>query len=217
MSEVVSSIRDLGYSVCAEYELSVSDLGMFKTRRTSRYNNEMELTLGSEFDGTTIDLCLRKIERRFPDAGEVVVREERVRGVSREYARRHIRGRVVEGGGGMCLKFAGRVVDIYNILRSEYVYDLAFALTTYYFENLSEESKTTRMTRLEYNRNISRRSARKRDERVVCSLSLDNFRRGQTVATTKCGHRFKSRELRIWLTRECVAPTCPLCRQNLLD
>jgi hypothetical protein len=73
------------------------------------------------------------------------------------------------------------------------------------------------MTREEYNSIITRRVACKKDENCYCCLSMENFKKGQIVAETPCGHVFKSSHLRTWLTRECVEPTCPLCRANLLQ
>ena len=71
------------------------------------------------------------------------------------------------------------------------------------------------MSGKEYNTKIKRKICSKKDGEISCPLSMEKIKRGQTIAITECGHKFKSKELRVWLTKKCVKPTCPMCRKNL--
>ena len=215
-------VRSLGYTVVQPNTYTFTDLAMFKTRKTQRYNHQLEVLLGAEFNDLTLDYCLSKIEESYPDVQNIIAREYKIGQNSQIrdiYARQNITGTIIEhpNTNMLCLKFRGRVTDMYSIMHSDYIYDLAYSLTSYYFENLPPPKpvKVT-MTRQEYNRFIDRRIAKRCDENIYCTLSLENIKRGQTIATTCCGHQFKSSELRRWLTKECTEPTCPLCRRNLL-
>ena len=219
-----SVTQDLNYTLYRDYELTFSDLALFKTRNAAKYQHQMQLTLGPDFDEITLENSLNQIEHNFPNINNIIARENQItenNNIRTSYARANILGTIVEHSvsGMPCLRFIGRVVDIYSILKSpDYIYDMSFQITTRYFENLSPPAPKKRtMTRKEYNMNIVRYIGRKKDEKIFCTLSLENIKRGQTVATTCCGHQFKSAELRIWLTRECTKPTCPLCRTNLLE
>ena len=214
-------VRSLGYAIVQPNNFSYTDLAMYKTRSAQKYNHQLEVLLGPDFNDVTLDFLLTKIEESFPNIRKIIMRETRIgenRRIRETYARQNITGTVVESPNGMlCLKFRGRVPDIYSIMHTDYIYDLAYSLTTYYFENLPPvKPKKVTMTREEYNMCIKRHKACKKDESIFCTLSLEHIKRGQTVATTCCGHQFKSSELRRWLTKECTEPTCPLCRQNLL-
>ena len=79
----------------------------------------------------------------------------------------------------------------------------------------STSVKEIRMSSKEYNTKIKRRICSKKDGEITCVLSMEKIKRGHTIAITECGHKFKSKELRIWLTKKCVKPTCPMCRKNL--
>ena len=216
-------VIDLQYIVCVEDALTFSDLALFKTRGAAKYIHQMELVLGPDYDEITLDNCLNQIEQKFPNIKYMIDRENQItenNTIRTSYTRPTISGTMVENyvPDMPCLVFIGRVVDIYRILISEYIYDMSFQITTRYFETLPPPPPIKRtMTRKEYNMYIKRRIARKKDESTLCTLSLENIKSGQTVATTCCGHQFKSAELRIWLTRECIKPTCPLCRTNLLE
>ena len=215
-------VRSLGFTLINRNQYSFTDLAMYKTRRTQRYNTQIEVLLGPEFDDVTLDFCLSKIEQSYPDIGEIISRGSKIgarKEIRERYARQNITGSVVENPVNrmLCLKFRGRVIDLYSIMQTDYIYDLAYSLTTYYFENLPPPKPTKfTMTREEYNTFIRRHRATKKDESTYCCLSMENIKKGQTVATTCCGHKFKSSELRKWLTKECTEPTCPLCRTNLL-
>ena len=76
-------------------------------------------------------------------------------------------------------------------------------------------TKEIRMSSKEYNDKITRRRCSKKDGDITCVLSMEKIKRGHTIAITECGHKFKSKELRTWLTKKCVKPTCPMCRKNL--
>lgn len=217
------SIRLLGmYIYSRSSSLSNSDLALYKTRKNRAYCQLTEIILGPEFNDTTLDMLLDKIEQEFPNISSIVDREGRINSIDtirNNYLRQNISGSVIEHSstGMLCLKFRGRLVDLYAILNTDYIYDLAYSLTTYYFQNMAPPKKEdVHMTREEYNQIIKRRVARKKDESQYCCLSMENFKKGQTIAETPCGHVFKSSHLRTWLTRECVEPTCPLCRANLL-
>jgi len=217
-------VKDLGYRMASDNRLTYSDLALFKTRGLSKYIHEMDLVLGADFDDITIAQCMNRIEHNYPNIINVLGRENKLSDniqITENYERHKLKGRILEISNSemIRLEFRGRVVDIYSILQSHYIYDLAYSLTTFYFENISSviTPDTKTMSRIEYNKNIIRYIARKKDESIYCCLSLEKIKRGQIVATTSCGHKFKSKELRIWLTKECIEPTCPLCRTILMD
>ena len=216
-------VRTLGYGIANPTNFSYTDLALYKTRKTQKYNHQLEILLGPDFNDVTLDYVLSRIEESYPKIQEVISRETKIgqnKYIRDTYGRVNITGTIVQhpNSGMLCLKFRGRVVDMYSIMHTDYIYDLAYSLTSYYFENLEPpKPKKITMTGEEYNKNIKRHIARKKDENIFCTLSLENIKRGQTVATTCCGHQFKSSELRRWLTKECTEPTCPLCRQNLLN
>ena len=217
-------VKDLGYRLASDNRLTYSDLALFKTRSLSKYTHEMDLVLGADFDNTTIEQCMNMIENHYPNIINVMDRENKLSDniqITENYARHNLKGRILEipNSDMLRLEFRGRVIDIYGILQSYYIYHLSYTLTTFYFENISTVITADRktMSRIEYNENIIRYIAKKEDESIYCCLSLEKIKRGQTVATACCGHKFKSKELRIWLTKECIEPTCPLCRINLLN
>ena len=110
-----------------------------------------------------------------------------------------------------------RQVNINKILTYKDVFtlvdDLMLRLALPASENKS--TKEIRMTSKEYNDKITRKRCCKKDGDITCVLSMEKIKRGHTIAITECGHKFKSKELRTWLTKKCVKPTCPMCRKNL--
>ena len=71
-------VRSLGFTLINRNQYSFTDLAMYKTRRTQKYNNQIEVLLGPEFDDITLDFCLSKIEQSYPDIGEIISRESKI-------------------------------------------------------------------------------------------------------------------------------------------
>ena len=113
-----------------------------------------------------------------------------------------------EGSPATLLKIFIEHHRLYNL-----VDDLMLRLALPASENKS--TKEIRMTNKEYNEKITRKICCKKDGDITCVLSMEKIKRGHTIAITECGHKFKSKELRTWLTKKCVKPTCPMCRKNL--
>merc|ERR1711991_36226 len=109
----------------------MGDLAMYKTRSAQKYNHQLEVLLGPDFNDVTLDFLLTKIEESFPNIRKIIMRETRIgenRRIRETYARQNITGTVVESPNGMlCLKFRGRVPDIYSIMHTDYIYDLAYS------------------------------------------------------------------------------------------
>jgi len=64
--------------------------------------------------------------------------------------------------------------------------------------------------------NKSYRSINRTDE-LECCICLDEFKKGCTIHRTSCNHHFHPKCLGQYLKKECLTPTCPMCRKDLRE
>tara|TARA_B100000902_G_scaffold42093_1_gene49733 strand:+ start:14125 stop:14676 length:552 start_codon:yes stop_codon:yes gene_type:complete len=49
----------------------------------------------------------------------------------------------------------------------------------------------------------------------VCSICLEELKYNRIWHSPKCGHMFHPKCLQTYLTKKCIKPTCPICRENV--
>ena len=78
----------------------------------------------------------------------------------------------------------------------------------------SSSTRTERLTEKQYSRCIESHPTRPEDG-GDCSICLSKLRKGYHQLKS-CSHRFHQKCLKRWLRKDCVKPTCPLCRTNVI-
>lgn len=59
------------------------------------------------------------------------------------------------------------------------------------------------------------RSSKETDKNQTCAICLEDLKPGRKWHSPKCGHYFHPKCLQKYLTKKCVAPTCPVCRTSV--
>ena len=64
--------------------------------------------------------------------------------------------------------------------------------------------------------NKTYRSVHGTDE-LECCICLEGFKKGCTIHRTSCYHHFHPKCLGRYLKKECLTPTCPMCRKDIRE
>ena len=67
-------VRTLGYGILQRTNFSYTDLALYKTRNTQKYNHHLEILLGPDFNDVTLDYILSRIEEGYPKIQEISAR-----------------------------------------------------------------------------------------------------------------------------------------------
>ena len=54
-------------------------------------------------------------------------------------------------------------------------------------------------------------------DELECCICLEEFKKGCIIHRTSCNHRFHPNCLGRYLKKECLTPTCPMCRKDLRE
>lgn len=176
----------------------------YNTRSSHKYKNNIAIVLENVNDDT-ISTIVDTISIFYPD-------------LSNYHARRSVSGEqsiIIEplvDRDNESIRFIGSVSSIINIFHTGYIYSMLDSLL-----NQIDDNKTKRMTVAEYDTCICNKIADNNYIKKDCSICLGNIHLNDSISITKCNHVYHEHCLRKWLTEECTTPSCPTCRNNLLD
>ena len=93
-------------------------------------------------------------------------------------------------------------------------------VSQYYLGHQTEpEDEKVNMEKTDFESMIGYRRPKKCDIGKICPICYDEIKKTeQRVSQVDCcGNVFHTRCLRKWLTKSCVQPTCPTCRNNMCE
>ncbi len=195
----------------------VSDWPMHSTRKNLRYSTKIELRLFRYLDLETFISLIGIMIVLFPDLPYYFKRYT-VETPSVEaliYTDNMLFDDISVG-------FKGKVNHVMSMFYSvgwEGINNhLNDVITQYYIDNLpSEEEEKINMPKTDFETIIGYRRPTKNDIGKMCPICQDEIMKTeQRVSQVDCcGNVFHTRCLRKWLTKSCVEPTCPICRNNM--
>ena len=109
------------------------------------------------------------------------------------------------------IEIKGRLQDLFAFLSKEHNFTLLLNIWNDNIPEIDDEEPPKRLDIQTYNRVI------KQSKGIIhqCPICMEMSTKKQLMATTQCGHIFHNKCLKKWLTKECTAPTCPMCRHDL--
>ena len=111
-------------------------------------------------------------------------------------------------------KIRGPLMKVYKtLLHPEFIPTAVRLRSVVTNEPLDEEDAVTTINEDKYNNLLDEYIATNDDSIDTCPITCYNFRIGDTIAKTKCGHKFTSCELRKYLLE--FGNTCPMCRAKI--
>ena len=116
------------------------------------------------------------------------------------------------------IKINSSILNIYYTLKYDFLEYLIQGILensiSLFEDDNSLEPNLTTLSKTEYSKKV--KIYKSPDSHIYCNLSLDNIRKGVLVGEIKkCGHKFKNIELKKYLTKFCIRPTCPTCRAEI--
>jgi hypothetical protein len=109
------------------------------------------------------------------------------------------------------ITFNSQVIYLYHYLKTKEIYSLVFrCIFDFAYSNFTNECLSLDEFNSLSSEFILNHKAPGGKDKIFCSISQENCRKGSKVSTLGCGHQFKSRVIKEWLTDH--SPTCPLCR-----
>lgn len=185
-----------------------SELHSYSTRKLERYTGNISVILKRMFTNE-INAVLSTIMVLYPDILRYYMRS----------STRQIKIDTMVDTEDFNLKLNGSATDIIRLFMSDQFYNLTNDLWTRYMaesDDISDlEDVKVNMPSDKFTELIGFKVPRKDEVGTKCSVCFDEIKKTERMSKTACGHKFHTRCLRRWLTKECNTPTCPMCRADL--
>jgi hypothetical protein len=186
----------------------MSELHSYSTRKLERYTGNISVILKHTFTNE-INKVLSTIMVLFPDILRYYMRS----------STRQIKIDTLMDVEDFNLKLNGSAIDVMRLFMSDQFYHLTSDLWTHYMSESDDISDLkdvkVNMPADKFTEIVGFGRPGKDDIGTNCSICFENIKKTERVSKTTCGHKFHTRCLRRWLTKECSTPTCPMCRADL--